>query len=88
MVIGLLCVPGSHSYYVDVVIVVSVLVTFTCCWLSYQSQHSTRSQTERLMKDLASLQSAEDSLKTLQKQYVHTAYMFIYIHAVHIRWPN
>jgi len=58
----------SRHYYVDVVIAVSLLVTFVCCWLSYRSHHSTRSRTERLMKDLAALQSAEDSLTSLQKQ--------------------
>ena len=67
---------GSNRYYVDIIVIVSLLITVVCLWLSYRSRHSTRSQTERLMKDLASLQSAEDSLLSLQKQSV--LYVFIY----------
>ena len=66
--------PGTRRYYVDVIVAVSVLVTAACCWLSYHSRHATRSQTERIMKDLASLQSAEDSLKLLQKQFSYTVF--------------
>jgi len=59
---------GCRPYYVDVIVTISVLITFACCWLVYHSHHSARSQTERLTKDLAALQSAEDSLRSLQKQ--------------------
>jgi len=60
--------PVSRYFYVDVVVTLSVLVTFVCCWLTYHSRHFARSQTEQLTKDLAALQSAEDSLKSLQRQ--------------------
>ena len=65
-----LYIPVHHSIFVDIIITASVLIASIVTWIAYRERRSTDTQMAKLMQDMAALQSAEESLIKLQRQYV------------------
>ncbi|ELT91811.1 hypothetical protein CAPTEDRAFT_147177, partial [Capitella teleta] len=59
--------PG-HNYVKDVALVASLLIAIGGCWLAYVQHKYSQSHLKKVMKDLDTLQRAEDALTELQSK--------------------
>jgi len=67
---------GGHNFVKDIVVAVSVIVAVGGCYFAYSQHRRAQTHIHRLMKDLSSLQNAEDALSQLQDQYVFCPFYF------------
>ncbi|KAF7706448.1 stromal interaction molecule 2 [Silurus meridionalis] len=58
----------QHNWLKDFVLMVSIIIGVGGCWFAYVQNKSSRIHISRMMKDLESLQSAEQSLMELQSR--------------------
>uniref|UniRef100_A0A8C7YYX8 Stromal interaction molecule 2b n=1 Tax=Oryzias sinensis TaxID=183150 RepID=A0A8C7YYX8_9TELE len=56
----------QHNWMKDFVLMVSIVIGVGGCWFAYMQNKSSRVHISRMMKDLESLQNAEQSLMELQ----------------------
>jgi len=61
---------AGHNFIKDIIVAVSVVVAVGGCYFAYTQHRRAQVHVHRLMKDLSSLQNAEDALSQLQQQYV------------------
>ncbi|GAA6067322.1 stromal interaction molecule 2, partial [Tachysurus ichikawai] len=59
----------QHNWLKDFVLMVSIIIGVGGCWFAYVQNKSSKIHVARMMKDLESLQSAEQSLMELQSRY-------------------
>ena len=75
MVIELLTNPinslsvSGHSLLKDLIVAFSVLVATVGCWVAVLQKRKAKDQMERMIKDMKTLQQAEDNLQELQLRY-------------------
>ncbi|XP_019219220.1 stromal interaction molecule 1 isoform X2 [Oreochromis niloticus] len=60
--------PGRQSHWKDLVLGLSILMALGGCWFAYAQTRKSRDDLGKLMKDLESLQRAEQSLLDLQEK--------------------
>lgn len=58
----------QHNWLKDFVLMVSIIIGVGGCWFAYVQNKSSKIHISRMMKDLESLQSAEQSLMDLQSR--------------------
>lgn len=56
----------QHNWMKDFVLMVSIVIGVGGCWFAYVQNKSSKVHISRMMKDLESLQHAEQSLSDLQ----------------------
>lgn len=61
-------VGPPHNYMKDLVLIVSVVMGVGGCWFAQAQNKASKVHISKMMKDLESLQSAEQSLIDLQEQ--------------------
>uniref|UniRef100_A0A8C9W5S9 Stromal interaction molecule 2 n=1 Tax=Scleropages formosus TaxID=113540 RepID=A0A8C9W5S9_SCLFO len=62
-------VPGPHHNWLkDFILMISIVIGVGGCWFAYVQNKSSKVHISRMMKDLESLQKAEQSLLELQSQ--------------------
>jgi hypothetical protein len=61
-------ITGKHSFVKDLVLVVSLVIAVGGCYFAYVQHNRAQSHVQKLMKDLSSLQNAEDTLSEMQQQ--------------------
>lgn len=59
---------GRQSHWKDLVLGLSILMALGGCWFAYAQTRKSRDDLGKLMKDLESLQRAEQSLLDLQEK--------------------
>lgn len=64
----------QHNWLKDFVLMVSIIIGVGGCWFAYVQNKSSKVHISRMMKDLESLQSAEQSLIELQSRYTGKSY--------------
>jgi len=64
------CIVGGHNFVKDIVVAVSVVIAIGGCYFAFSQHRQAQTHVQRLMKDLSSLQNAEDALSQMQQQYV------------------
>ncbi|XP_059152612.1 uncharacterized protein LOC131938545 isoform X2 [Physella acuta] len=57
-----------HSYAKDILLVSSLIIAIGGCWFACLHHRYSQTQVKKMMKDLESLQKAEESLKKLSKE--------------------
>lgn len=57
-----------HNYTKDLLLIVSVVMGFGGCWFAQAQNKASKIHITKMMKDLESLQRAEQSLTDLQEQ--------------------
>ncbi|CAL1537800.1 unnamed protein product [Lymnaea stagnalis] len=57
-----------HSYAKDLLLVSSLIIAIGGCWFACLHHRYSQTQVKKMMKDLESLQKAEDALKKLSKE--------------------
>ncbi|XP_068799328.1 stromal interaction molecule 2 isoform X1 [Struthio camelus] len=57
-----------HNWMKDFVLTVSIVIGFGGCWFAYSQNRTSREHITKMMKDLESLQTAEQSLLDLQER--------------------
>lgn len=63
------CIAGPpHNYMKDLLLIVSVVMGVGGCWFAQVQNKASKVHINKMMKDLESLQSAEQSLTDLQEQ--------------------
>lgn len=68
----LCCSPATgpqHNWMKDFVLMVSIVIGVGGCWFAYVQNKSSKVHISQMMKDLESLQHAEQSLLDLQSRY-------------------
>nr|XP_015927036.1 stromal interaction molecule homolog isoform X6 [Parasteatoda tepidariorum] len=60
--------PKYRNYFKDVAVAVSCIVSAGVCWFAYVQNKYSKAHLQKMMKDMESLQKAEDSLLDLQKE--------------------
>ena len=60
--------PDVHNWVKDLALVALLLVAVGGCWLAYVQNKYSQTHLKKVMKDLDTLQKAEDSLVDLQKR--------------------
>lgn len=58
----------QHNWLKDFVLLVSIIIGVGGCWFAYVPNKASIIHIARMMKDLESLQSAEQSLMELQRR--------------------
>lgn len=64
-----LCTGPPHNWMKDFILTVSIVIGFGGCWFAYSQNRTSREHITKMMKDLESLQTAEQSLLDLQERY-------------------
>ncbi|XP_030649458.1 stromal interaction molecule 1b [Chanos chanos] len=59
---------GRDSQLKDFVLVVSIVIGLAGCWFAYMQSRKSKDHMQKMMKDLESLQRAEESLSDLQQK--------------------
>ena len=62
--------PGAHNFKKDIAVVLSLLIGVGGCYFAYRQQKVAHRQMQKVMKDLSSLQTAEDTLTQIQLEFV------------------
>ncbi|KAK1175614.1 stromal interaction molecule 2-like isoform X1 [Acipenser oxyrinchus oxyrinchus] len=62
----------SHNWLKDFVLMISIIIGVGGCWFAYVQNKSSKEHISKMMKDLESLQSAEQSLQELQQRLEKT----------------
>lgn len=62
-------IAEGHSYIKDLLLVASLLIAVGGCWLAYIQHRYSQSHLSKVMRDLDTLQKAEDALTDLQHKY-------------------
>ncbi|XP_027498545.1 stromal interaction molecule 2 isoform X1 [Corapipo altera] len=57
-----------HNWMKDFILTVSIVIGFGGCWFAYAQNRTSREHITKMMKDLESLQTAEQSLLDLQER--------------------
>lgn len=65
----ILCTGPPHNWMKDFVLTVSIVIGFGGCWFAYTQNRTSKEHITKMMKDLESLQTAEQSLLDLQERY-------------------
>lgn len=60
--------PKYHNYVKDVLLVLSLVIAAGGCWFAYVQHNYSQSHLKKMMKDMDSLQRAEEALSELQKE--------------------
>ena len=60
---------SGHSLLKDLIVAFSVLVATVGCWVAVLQKRKAKDQMERMIKDMKTLQQAEDGLQELQLRY-------------------
>ncbi|KAG0424291.1 hypothetical protein HPB47_028488 [Ixodes persulcatus] len=60
--------PKHHNYVKDVLLVMSLVIAIGGCWFAYIQHNYSQSHLKKMMKDMDSLQKAEEALTDLQKE--------------------
>jgi len=63
-------IVGGHNFIKDIIVAVSVIVAVGGCYFAYTQHRRAQVHVQRLMKDLSSLQNAEDALSQMHQQCV------------------
>ncbi len=58
----------AHSYIKDIALVASLIIAVGGCWFAYVHHHYSQNHVKKMMKDLETLQRAEDALQELQEK--------------------
>ncbi|XP_064609823.1 stromal interaction molecule 1-like [Liolophura sinensis] len=58
----------AHSYIKDVAVVASLVIALGGCWFAYAQHKYSQNNVKRMMKDMESLQKAEESLIEMQNK--------------------
>lgn len=64
----ILCTGPPHNWMKDFILTVSIVIGFGGCWFAYTQNRTSREHITKMMKDLESLQTAEQSLLDLQER--------------------
>lgn len=56
----------------DFVLTISIMIGIGGCWFAYTQNKTSKEHVTKMMKDLESLQTAEQSLCELQERYLRT----------------
>lgn len=59
---------GIHSYVKDITLFMAILLAIGISWFACLHHRYSQTQVKKMMKDLESLQKAEDALKKLSKE--------------------
>ncbi|EEC03791.1 conserved hypothetical protein, partial [Ixodes scapularis] len=59
--------PKHHNYVKDVLLVMSLVIAIGGCWFAYIQHNYSQSHLKKMMKDMDSLQKAEEALTDLQR---------------------
>ncbi|XP_006027562.2 stromal interaction molecule 2 isoform X2 [Alligator sinensis] len=59
-----------HNWIKDFALIISIVIGFGGCWFAYTQNRTSREHIIKMMKDLESLQNAEQSLLDLQERLV------------------
>uniref|UniRef100_A0A4D5RIF5 Putative conserved plasma membrane protein n=1 Tax=Ixodes scapularis TaxID=6945 RepID=A0A4D5RIF5_IXOSC len=60
--------PKHHNYVKDVLLVMSLVIAIGGCWFAYIQHNYSQSHLKKMMKDMDSLQKAEEALTDLQRE--------------------
>ncbi|XP_064481902.1 stromal interaction molecule homolog isoform X1 [Ornithodoros turicata] len=60
--------PKHHNYVKDVLLVMSLVIATGGCWFAYVQHNYSQSHLKKMMKDMDSLQKAEEALSDLQRE--------------------
>lgn len=60
--------PKHHNYVKDVLLVLSLVIAIGGCWFAYVQHNYSQLHLKKMMKDMDSLQRAEEQLSDLQKE--------------------
>lgn len=60
--------PKHHNYVKDIILVFSLVVAIGGCWFAYIQHKYSQTHLKKMMKDMDSLQKAEEQLTNLQKE--------------------
>lgn len=58
----------SHNWMKDFILTVSIVIGVGGCWFAYTQNKTSKEHVAKMMKDLESLQTAEQSLMDLQER--------------------
>lgn len=58
----------AHSYMKDVAVVASLVIAIGGCWFAYAQHKYSQHNIKRMIKDMESLQKAEESLTEMQNK--------------------
>ena len=61
-------IPKKNTLLKDVILLVAFFISLVSCWYLYWQYNYSQRQLKQVMKDLSSLQVAEDSLKSTQEE--------------------
>lgn len=61
-------VPKYRNYFKDVILAFSLVIAISGCWFAYVQHKKSQKHIHKMMKDMETLQRAEDSLMDLQKE--------------------
>ncbi|XP_077518596.1 stromal interaction molecule isoform X18 [Amblyomma americanum] len=60
--------PKHHNYIKDVLLVLSLVIAIGGCWFAYVQHNYSQLHLKKMMKDMDSLQRAEEQLSELQRE--------------------
>ncbi|XP_037568896.1 stromal interaction molecule homolog isoform X6 [Dermacentor silvarum] len=60
--------PKHHNYVKDVLLVLSLVIAIGGCWFAYVQHNYSQRHLKKMMKDMDSLQRAEEQLSELQRE--------------------
>lgn len=60
--------PKHHNYVKDVLLVLSLVIAIGGCWFAYVQHNYSQLHLKKMMKDMDSLQRAEEQLSDLQRE--------------------
>ncbi|KAL1432735.1 hypothetical protein MTO96_012947 [Rhipicephalus appendiculatus] len=60
--------PKHHNYIKDVLLVLSLVIAIGGCWFAYVQHNYSQRHLKKMMKDMDSLQRAEEQLSELQRE--------------------
>ncbi|XP_035233663.1 stromal interaction molecule homolog isoform X1 [Stegodyphus dumicola] len=60
--------PRNHNYLKDIILTLSLGIAILGCWFAFVQHKKSQAQLRKTMKDMESLQYAEESLRQLQKE--------------------
>lgn len=60
--------PKHHNYVKDVLLVLSLVIAIGGCWFAYVQHNYSQSHLKKMMKDMDSLQKAEEALTEMQRE--------------------
>lgn len=64
----ILFIGPPHNWMKDFILTVSIVIGVGGCWFAYTQNKTSKEHVAKMMKDLESLQTAEQSLMDLQER--------------------